>query len=128
MPWLPPPHLPPQLAKCRAVIANDSSQYGAAYCYQYGPILEFGANESEDAYFIESWWQWPPKAVQRGMPTKEALACLRSLGEALPNIPTQCNPVLWLVDCDPVVKAIRKGFSPAPHLNRIGGVAPGQHP
>ena len=117
--WLPPPHLPPQLAMCRAVIANDSSQFGAAYCYQYGSIFDHTDAERDDAVYMESWWPWPPRAAQRGMPTKEALACLRSMEEALPNIPPQCDPVLWLVDCDPVVKAIRKGFSPAPHLNRI---------
>ena len=117
--WLSPPTLPPQLAECRAVIANDSCESGAAYCYQYGHIFDTCDTVSSSASFTVSWWPWPPLAANRGMPTKEALACLRSLEEALPHIPEECDPILWLVDCNPVVQAIHKGFSAAPLLNSI---------
>jgi len=117
--WLSPPTLPPQLAQCRAVIANDACEHGAAYCFQYGYIFDSCDSESSSASFTVSWWPWPPRAASRGMPTKEALACLRSFEEALPNIPEACDPILWLVDCNPVVQAIHKGFSSAPQLNSI---------
>ena len=107
--WLHPPSVPPAMASFETLLATDSSTPAGGYCFEALPP----SLSSHSA----AWWQWPPKVfLHMSLPAREALACVRAAQDALPSLTT---PVIWLVDCRPVLQAMKKGFSGAPVLNAL---------
>ena len=108
--WRLPPSMPMDLQSCHSILACDSCGEGAGLCAE-----PFGTPYRVTHHSI-SWWPWPEKTQKLSMPCLEGLACIRSSEEVLPHLE---EPVLWLEDCAPFLKALKKGFSPAPALNAI---------
>ena len=108
--WRSPPALPTDILQCRSLVACDSCELSAGMCAE-----SFNDNILPTHHHI-AWWPWPEHTQKLSMPCLEGLACIRTGEEILSQL---AEPILWLDDCAPFLKALRKGFSSAPELNSI---------
>ena len=110
--WLTPPPRSPALDCFTALLASDSSTPAGGFCWQDLPLAQQPTCSHQ-----ASWWQWPPRVRQNfSLPAREALACIRASQDALPHM---SRPIVWLVDCLPVLQALHKGSSGKPVLNAL---------
>ena len=110
--WLTPPPVSPALDCFTALLACDSSTPAGGFCWQDLPLVQ-----QPTCSHHASWWQWPPRVCQKfSLPAREALAAIRASQDALPHL---SRPIIWLVDCLPVLQALHKGSSGKPVLNSL---------
>ena len=82
----------------------------------------FFVASSEQSPLRGQWWQWAPRVRDRSpnMPLLEALTLLRALQELELHHRLRPGQILpWFTDCDPARRAVKRGYSPKPDLNRI---------
>ena len=111
-PWLTQPVIPPAIATALLgpIVITDASLWAGAYLWAT-PLR---------ALLLGQWWQWALRARRHNMPVLEALSLLRSLQELSSHGCLPAGQVLpWLTDCDPARRAVKRGYSPSPRLNRI---------
>ena len=111
-PWLNQPVIPPAISTALQgpIVITDASLWAGAYLWA----------TPHRALLQGQWWQWALRARRHNMPVLEALSLLRALQELTSHSCLHPGQVLpWLTDCDPARRAVKRGYSPSPRLNRI---------